>query len=73
MNSFFINITAELDFKKDTETFLGISTTLDEVLEKFQYHASIKRIRETYKGNENFSFHEVAEEQVIKEILHLDR
>ena len=73
MNSFFINITAELDFKKDTETFLGISTTLDEVLEKFQYHACIKRIRETYKGNENFSFDEVAEKQVIKEILHLDR
>ena len=43
MKSFFINITAELDLKKDTETtFLSISINLDEVLEKFQYHTSIK-------------------------------
>ena len=31
MDSFFINITTELDLKKDTETFLGTTTTLDKV------------------------------------------
>ena len=62
IDSFFINITAELDLKKDTETFLGTTTTLDEVLEKFQYHPRIKQIRETFNNNEIFSFTEVTED-----------
>ena len=37
---------AELDLKKDTETFLDTTITLNEVLEKFQYNPSIKRIRD---------------------------
>ena len=45
-HSFFINIMAELDLKKDTETFLDTTITLNEVLEKFQYNPSIKRIRD---------------------------
>ena len=63
---------AELDLKKDTETFLDTTITLDEVLEKFQYNPSIKRIRETFHNSEKFSFTEVTEDQVRKEILHLD-
>ena len=42
MNSFFINIIAELDLKKDTENFLGTTITLDDPLKKFQYHNIIQ-------------------------------
>ena len=42
MNSFFINIIAELDLKKDTENFLGTAITLDDPLKKFQYHNIIQ-------------------------------
>ena len=57
---------AELDLKKDTETFLDTTITLDEVLEKFQYNPSIKRIRETIHNSGKFSFTEVTEDQVRK-------
>ena len=33
--------------------------TLDEVLEKSQYHPSINRIRETFNDNEKYSFEKV--------------
>ena len=59
MKSFFLNITAELDLKKDTETFLGT-------------YSSIKQIRETFNIKEKFTFTEETEDQVRKEILHLD-
>ena len=35
MNSFFINITLELNLKTDTETFFGTTIILDEFLEEF--------------------------------------
>ena len=54
INSFLINITGELDLKKDTETFLSTTITLDGVLVKFHYDLSIKRIRETFNNNEKF-------------------
>ena len=47
-----INITGELDLRRDTETFLVATITLDEVLEKFQYHPKIKQIRKTFNNNE---------------------
>ena len=34
VNSFFINITAELDLKKDAKTYLGTTITLGEILQK---------------------------------------
>ena len=34
VNSFFINITAELDLKKDAKTSLGTTITLGEILQK---------------------------------------
>ena len=46
-----MDITAELDLKKDTERFLGTNVTFDEILEKFQYHPSVRGIRETFNNN----------------------
>lgn len=40
-----INIKGELDLKRDTETFLVTTITLDNILEKCQYHPKIKQIK----------------------------
>ena len=58
--------------KKHTEPFLGTTITLDEILEKFKYHPSIKRIRETFNDKGKFSFKEITKELARKYILHLD-
>ena len=50
---------------------VNLSTYLDEVLEKFQYHSSTKQIRENFISNKKSYFMEVTEDQVRKEILHL--
>ena len=91
MNSFSINITAELELKKDAETFLGTSITsivscgfgrvywrkfLDgklhflcsEVLEKFKYYPSLKRIRGTFNNNEKIPFLEIDRRPIKKKI-----
>ena len=58
----FVNITTELNLKKDIETFLGISMTINAVLTKFHGHPSIKQIRETFNNDEDISFEEVTED-----------
>ena len=58
----FVNITTELNLKKDIETFLGIYMTINAVLTKFQGHPSIKQIRETFNNDEDISFEEVTED-----------
>ena len=61
-----------MDLRKDTQTFLGKTITLDEAFVQFQYHPSKKQIRETLNNNESFSFMEVTLDQVRRLILHLD-
>ena len=53
MNSFFINITKGLELKEDNESN---ANTLEDVLDAFNSHPSIERIRRTIKTNEKFSF-----------------
>ena len=53
MNSFFINITKDVELKEDNESNANI---LEDVLDAFNSHPSIERIRRTIKTNEKFSF-----------------
>ena len=69
MNSFFINITKGLEPKKFNESNV---ITLEDMLDAFNSHPSIERIRRTVKTNEKFSFHPVSEELVRKTILNLN-
>ena len=69
MNSFFINITKGLELKKCNESN---ASTLEDVLDAFNYYPSIERIRRTVKTNEKFSFQPVREDLVCKIILSLD-
>ena len=69
MNSFFINITEGLELKEDNESN---ANTLEDVLDAFNSHPSIERIRRTIKTNEKFSFQPVPEDLVREIILSLD-
>ena len=69
MNSFFINITKGLELKEDYESN---ANTLEDVVDAFNSHPSIERIRGTVKTNEKFSSHPVSEGLVRKIILNLD-
>ena len=69
MNSFFINITKGLELKKCNESN---ASTLEDVLDAFNSHPSIERIRRTVKTNEKFSFQPVPEDLVREIVLNLD-
>ena len=69
MNSFFINIAKGLELKEDHESN---ANALEDVLDAFNSHPSIERIRRIVKTNENFSFQTVPEDLVRKIVLKLD-
>ena len=72
MNKYFVNITADLDFKRDSETPSDTSTSVSIILERFHCHQSILKIQEAFNTPDNFSFHAVSEDKVRREILRLD-
>ena len=61
MNKYLVNITADLDLKRDSETPSDTSTSFSSILERFHYHQSILKIQEAFNTPDNFSFHEVKE------------
>ena len=65
MKKYFVNITTDLDLKRDSETLSDTSTSVSSILERFHCHQSILKIN-------NFSFHVVIEDEVRREILRLD-
>ena len=69
MNTFFINITKGLELKEGSEIN---ANTLKDMLDTFDYHPSIERIRGTVKTNEKFSFQPVPEDLIREIILNLD-
>ena len=64
MNKYFVNITADLDLERDSETLSDISTSVGSILERFNCHQSILKIQEVFNTLDNFSFHEVSEDEV---------
>ena len=69
MNSFFINFTKGLELKGDNESN---ANTLEDVLDAFNSHPSIERIRTIVETNEKFSFRTVPNDLVREIILSLD-
>ena len=72
MNKYFVNITADLDLKRDSETLSDTSTSVSSILERFHCHQSILKIQKTFNTPDNFSFHAVSEDEVRREMLRLD-
>ena len=72
MKKYFVNITTDLDLKRDSETLSDTSTSVSSILERFHCHQSILKIQEALNTPHNFSFHVVIEDEVRREILRLD-
>ena len=72
MNKYFVNITTDLDLKRDSETLSDTSTNVSSILERFHCHQSILKILEALNTPDNFSFHDVSEDEVRSEISKLD-
>ena len=64
MNKYLVNITADLDLKRDCETLSDTPTSVDGMLERFHSHQSILKIQEAFNTPDKFSFHEVSEDKV---------
>ena len=61
MNNFFINITKDLQMKKDTK---GKLNNLEAILKAFESHPSIEKIKKTFNTTEKFSFRNVKDDEV---------
>ena len=72
MNKYLVNITADLDLKRDSETLSNTSTGASSILEIFHCHQSILKIQKAFNTPDNFSFHAVSEDEVQREILRSD-
>ena len=69
MNKYFVNITADLDLKRDSETLSDTSTSVSSILERFHCHQIILKIQDAFNTPDIFSFHAVIEDEVRREIL----
>ena len=72
MNNYFVNITAELDLKRDREKFYHPPASVYNIKKKFQDHQSILKIKKVLNVTDLFSFHEITEDEVRKEISKLN-
>ena len=72
MNNYFVNITADLDLKRDSEKFYDTPASVYNIKKKFQDHQSILKIKNAFNVTDLFSFHEITEDEIRKEISKLD-
>ena len=72
MNNYFVNITADLDLKRDSENFYDTPASVYNIKKKFQDHQSILKIKKAFNVTDLFSFHEITEDEIRKEISKLD-
>ena len=69
MSNFFINITKDLELKKDSK---GKLNNLEDILKAFESHPSIEKIKKAINFTEKFSFRHVKDDEVRKFIMALD-
>ena len=72
MNNYFVNITADLDLKRDSEKFYHTPASVYNIKKKFQDHQSILKIKKVLNVTDLFYFHEISEDEIRKEISKLD-
>ena len=72
MNKYFVNITADLDLKRDSESRFDTPTSLDGILESFCCYQNILKLREAFNTPHKFSFHEITENKGRRQIMRLD-
>ena len=72
MNNYFVNVTADLDLKRDSENFYDTPASVYNIKKKFQDHQSVLKIKKAFNVTDLFSFHETTEDEIRKEISKLD-
>ena len=72
MNNYFVNVTAVSDLKRDSENFYDTSASVYDIKKKFQDHQSILKIKKAFNVTDFFSFLEITEDKIRKEISKLD-
>ena len=69
INNFFINITKDLELKKDSK---GKLNNLEDFLKEIESHPSIEKTKKAINITEKFSFHHVKYDEVRKLIMNVD-
>ena len=72
MNNYFVNITADLDLKQDSENFYDTPASVYNIKKIFQDHQSNLKIKKAFNVTDLFSFHEITEDEIRKEISKVD-
>ena len=74
MNTIFVNITNNLDLKKDDDSSVNLiySENINDIIEKHKHHPSVHRISQAFMTDEKFSSKFVTENQIIEVIMNLD-
>ena len=72
MNNYFVNVTADLDLKRDRENFYDTPTSVYNIKKKFEDHQSVLKIKKAFNVTDLFSFHEITEDEIRKEVSKLD-
>ena len=71
MNNYFVNITADLDLKRDSEKIFDTPASVYNLNKKIQDHQSILKIKKAFNLTDLFSFHEMTEDEIREEISKL--
>ena len=72
MNKYFVNVTADLHLKRDSETLSDTSKSVSRKLERFNCQQSILKIQEAFNIPDNLSFYEVSQDEVQQKVFRLD-
>ena len=72
MNNYFVNIKVDLDLKQDSGKLYDTPASVYNIKTKFQDHQSILKIGKAFNVTDLFSFHEITEDEIRKEISKLD-
>ena len=56
MNNYFVNVTADLDLKRDSENFYDTPASVYNIKKKFQDHQSVLKIKKAFNVTDLFSF-----------------
>ena len=72
MDNYFVNVTANLDLKRDSENFYDTPASVDNIKKKFEDRQRVLKIKKAFNVTDLFSFHEVTEDEIGKEISKLD-
>ena len=72
MKNYFVNVTSDLDLKRDSENLPDTPVSGYNIKKKFQDHQSALKIKKTFNVTDLFSFHKITEDEIRKEISKLD-